>query len=82
MTTQIAKTVTTIDWKPKGRTSPTKAGQVVCSFLDTATTNFGRATHYNTREDWCSTSELSLNRHDSSRAAFRSRVFCCDQRGK
>lgn len=51
MTTQIAKTVTTIDWKPKGRMSPKKAGQVVCSFLDTATTNFGRATHYNTREE-------------------------------
>lgn len=51
MTTQHATQVTTIDWKPKGRTSVRKAAQVVCSFLDTVTTNYGRATHYNTREE-------------------------------
>jgi hypothetical protein len=38
-------------WKPTGNISPKRAGKVVCSFLDTATTSMGRATHYNTREE-------------------------------
>ncbi len=36
-------------WQPKNGTSPSGAGAIVCSFLDMATTSFGRATHYNTR---------------------------------
>lgn len=35
---------------PEG-VSPAKAGAVVGSFLDTAATSFGRATHYNSREE-------------------------------
>jgi len=31
--------------------SAVQAGAVVCSFLDTAATSFGRATHYNSREE-------------------------------
>lgn len=38
-------------WKPKGTITPKQAGEVVCSFLDTASTSMGRATHYNTREE-------------------------------
>ena len=38
-------------WEPKGRLTPKKAGETVCAFLDTATTSFGRATHYNTRQE-------------------------------
>jgi hypothetical protein len=37
-------------WKPQTIT-PIDAGKVVCAFLDTATTSFGRATHYNTRDE-------------------------------
>ena len=37
-------------WQPNGVT-PLQAGRIVCSFLDTATTAMGRATHYNTREE-------------------------------
>lgn len=36
-------------WKSNG-IEPYEAGRLVCSFLDTATTSYGRATHYNTRE--------------------------------
>lgn len=35
---------------PEG-VAPAKAGAVVGSFLDTATTSFGRATHYNSRKE-------------------------------
>lgn len=38
-------------WKPTGALAPKKVGGLVCSFLDTATTSMGRATHYNTREE-------------------------------
>ena len=38
-------------WKPTGAVAPKKIGRLVCSFLDTATTSMGRATHYNTREE-------------------------------
>lgn len=38
-------------WKPAGALAPKKVGTLVCSFLDTATTSMGRATHYNTREE-------------------------------
>jgi len=38
-------------WQPTNGTSPSAAGAIVCSFLDMATTSFGRATHYNTRDE-------------------------------
>jgi hypothetical protein len=38
-------------WKSGNGIQPAEAGKRVCSFLDTATTSFGRATHYNTREE-------------------------------
>lgn len=37
-------------WEPNG-VVPVRAGQIVCAFLDTATTSMGRATHYNTRTE-------------------------------
>lgn len=40
----------TVLWTPNGMT-PVEASAVVRSFLDTATTSMGRATHYNTREE-------------------------------
>lgn len=36
-------------WKSDG-IEPYQAGRLVCSFLDTATTSYGRATHYNTKQ--------------------------------
>lgn len=45
-----SKTTPTL-WKPKGRTTAKIAGEIVTAFLDTATTSFGRATHYNTRDE-------------------------------
>jgi len=36
-------------WKSDG-IEPYEAGRLVCSFLDTSTTSYGRATHYNTKE--------------------------------
>lgn len=38
-------------WTPPRGIEPAHAGRVVCSFLDVATTAFGRATHYNTRQE-------------------------------
>ena len=38
-------------WAPRAGVTPQVAGNIVCSFLDTASTSFGRATHYNTREE-------------------------------
>jgi len=40
-----------IRWKPPQRVTAKKAGEIVCHFLDTASTSFGRATHYNTRQE-------------------------------
>jgi len=37
-------------WKSNG-IRPVDASRKVCAFLDTATTSFGRATHYNTKQD-------------------------------
>ncbi len=50
-TTDIQITDALTLWSPKGNLKPTDAGEIVCSFLDTATTSMGRATHYNTREE-------------------------------
>ena len=36
-------------WRPRDQAATRVAAETVCSFLDTATTSFGRATHYNTR---------------------------------
>ena len=38
-------------WTPQGNLSPVQAKNIVCAFLDTAVSSFGRATHYNTREE-------------------------------
>ena len=38
-------------WELPRRTSAAQAGKVVCTFLDTVTTSFGRATAYNSREE-------------------------------
>jgi len=38
-------------WKSGNEIQPVEASQKVCNFLDTATTSFGRATHYNTKEE-------------------------------
>jgi hypothetical protein len=40
-----------IQWELPKRVTAKKAGEVVCHFLDTASTSFGRATHYNTRQE-------------------------------
>lgn len=37
------------------------ASRIVCAFLDTATTSFGRATHYNTRDEQ-SAAEMNVHR--------------------
>jgi len=51
MTALTTGTSSMMIWEPTGDISPKRAGEVVCSFLDTATTSMGRATHYNTREE-------------------------------
>jgi hypothetical protein len=38
-------------WSPPSLVSAAEAGRIVASFLDAATTSFGRATHDNTREE-------------------------------
>lgn len=38
-------------WKLPTGVSEKSAREIVCAFLDTAATSFGRATHYNTREE-------------------------------
>jgi len=38
------------EWQPNG-VSPESVGAACCSFIDTATTAFGRATHYNTKAE-------------------------------
>lgn len=39
-------------WKKNGgNVTPVKAGEVVRKFLDVSTTSFGRATHYNTKDE-------------------------------
>jgi hypothetical protein len=40
-----------VTWQPPKKVNPEQAGQIVSCFLDTAATSFGRATHYNTREE-------------------------------
>lgn len=39
-----------IRWRPPTGVTEKRAGEVVCHFLDTASTSYGRATHFNTRE--------------------------------
>jgi len=51
MTNIVATDSDTTLWTPNGTISPNKAGEVVSSFLDVATTSFGRATAYNTRDE-------------------------------
>ena len=52
MTSMTLKTTDELAlWQPKQGVTPAIAGSAVCSFLDTATTSMGRATHYNTREE-------------------------------
>lgn len=48
-------------WKSDG-IEPYEAGRMVCSFLDTATTSYGRATHYNTREQQAA-AEMKVHDH-------------------
>ncbi len=38
-------------WAPPEGVTPAAAGKTVCAFLDVATTSYGRATHYNTRQE-------------------------------
>jgi len=40
-----------VRWEPPQGIAVKKAGETVCHFLDTASTSFGRATHYNTRQE-------------------------------
>lgn len=53
MNIQIARSARSsspaISWRPAEADAAT-AGEIVCSFLDVASTALGRATHYNTRE--------------------------------
>src|SRR6185369_2781064 len=42
---------THLSWSIPGLVTPAEAGRIVVSFLDTATTSLGRATHYNSREE-------------------------------
>ena len=48
--TRLAPQALTPTWTPRGVTAE-QAGRVVGAFLDTASTSFGRATHYNTRAE-------------------------------
>ena len=51
MATNLAKNTDVPLWsKSRGQTD-TILKEIVCNYLDTATTSFGRATHYNTREE-------------------------------
>lgn len=50
-TAQLVKTTDQLAWTPPSAVTPKRAGKTVCEFLDAATTSFGRATHYNTREE-------------------------------
>lgn len=38
-------------WVPPKATSAIECSKIVCNFLDVATTSFGRATHYNSRQE-------------------------------
>jgi len=40
-----------VRWEPPKGIAVKKAGETVCHFLDTASTSYGRATHYNTRQE-------------------------------
>lgn len=52
MTSMTLKTADELTlWQPRSGIAPAAAGSAVCSFLDTATTSMGRATHYNTRQE-------------------------------
>ena len=42
---------TDVLWNPPTHITPKEAGKIVCSFLDIATTSYGKATHYNSREE-------------------------------
>ncbi len=42
---------TNVLWNPPDHITPSEAGRYVCSFLDIATTSYGRGTHYNSREE-------------------------------
>lgn len=48
-------------WRRPTHIQPKEAGTIVCKFLDTATTSFGRATHYNTRVEQ---QEAELQAHE------------------
>lgn len=47
----LVKTTSDLTWSPPASITPKQAGESVCAFLDAATTSFGRATHYNSREE-------------------------------
>jgi hypothetical protein len=51
MTTAIAHSNETQPWKPAPGIQLTDASEVVCRFLDVAGTTYGRATHYNSRDE-------------------------------
>lgn len=55
-------------WNPPTHVTPKEAGNIVCKFLDTATTSYGRGTHYNTREEQQS---AELRAHDDMMALSR-----------
>lgn len=53
-TTHLARAsaqAATMKWTPPGKTSPKTVSNIVCSFLDAASTAFGRATHYNSETE-------------------------------
>lgn len=52
---------TDLIWNPPAHITEKEAGNTVCSFLDVATTSYGRVTHYNTREKQ---QEAELRAHD------------------
>ena len=53
---------TDVLWNPPSHITPGEAGKCVCSFLDIATTSYGRGTHYNSREEQ---QEAELRAHDN-----------------
>jgi hypothetical protein len=59
---------TDILWNPPSHVAPAEAGRCVCSFLDIATTSYGRGTHYNSRQEQ---QEAELMAHDNMLALSR-----------
>jgi hypothetical protein len=51
-----------LSWSPPSHVSPREAGKIVASFVDTAATALGRATHYNSREEQ---QKAELSAHDA-----------------